>query len=242
MPLIQCPTCDASYEIAETDLGGAGRKVRCAACRTLWIAAPAHGEAGERACEHQRAAALAEAALAPAELLSAGRRETPEARLPWHLRIKGPQPAGRSARWPAYALAALVLLIVGGIGLRKQVVRAAPETAKLFETIGLPVNLRGLELSGVRSGLMSEGSMDILVVQGVISNITGQKQSLPPLKFSVRDAKGVEIYAWTANADAKSLDAGQSLAFRRRLASPPAEGAKVLVRFADRVETAGLGH
>lgn len=242
MPLIHCPSCEAAYDVAAETLAGAGSKVRCAACKALWIARADDEATADADCSHHRTAALAEMALAPPELLVAERPAAPQPRLPWHLRIKGPQQASHGARWPGFALAAIVLLIAGGIGLRKQVVKAAPETAKLFGAIGLPVNLRGLELSGVKSGLMNEGSMDILVVQGVISNVTGQKQTVPPLKFSVRDGKNVEIYAWTANADVRSLDPGQTVAFRRRLASPPQEGARVLVRFSDAPEAVALAH
>jgi predicted Zn finger-like uncharacterized protein len=242
MPLIHCPSCEASYDVAAETVAGAGAKVRCAACKTLWIARAETEVPAEVECRHDRTAALAEMALAPPELLTAERPSAPLARVPWHQRIKGPQQAAAGARWPGLALAAIVLLIVGGIGLRKHVVKAAPETAKLFGAVGLPVNLRGLELSAVKSGVMNEGSMEILVVQGVISNVTTHKQAVPPLRFSVRDGKNVEIYAWTANADVRMLDPGQTVAFRRRLASPPQDSSKVMVRFSDAPEAVALAH
>ena len=38
--LIACPSCTARYEIEAAKLGPAGRKVRCAACETLWHVDP----------------------------------------------------------------------------------------------------------------------------------------------------------------------------------------------------------
>lgn len=37
--LLACPHCSTSYEVAAAALGG-GRSVRCAACRTVWLARP----------------------------------------------------------------------------------------------------------------------------------------------------------------------------------------------------------
>jgi predicted Zn finger-like uncharacterized protein len=34
---IVCPACEAEYEVPEA-IGGAGRKVRCARCQTVWVA------------------------------------------------------------------------------------------------------------------------------------------------------------------------------------------------------------
>jgi hypothetical protein len=50
----------------------------------------------------------------------------------------------------------------------------------------------------------------------------------------VLDRSGKEIYAWTARPDRTLLPPGESLPFRSRLASPPAEASGVTVRFFNR--------
>jgi hypothetical protein len=55
----------------------------------------------------------------------------------------------------------------------------------------------------------------------------------------VRDAGGKEIYTWTATPPAARLEAGQSVPFRSRLASPPPDGASVEVRFFTRMDAGG---
>ncbi len=37
---IVCPACEAEYDVPEA-VGGAGRKVRCARCQTVWLASAA---------------------------------------------------------------------------------------------------------------------------------------------------------------------------------------------------------
>ncbi len=40
---IVCPACEAEYDVPEA-IGGAGRKVRCARCQTVWLASAAPPE------------------------------------------------------------------------------------------------------------------------------------------------------------------------------------------------------
>lgn len=154
---------------------------------------------------------------------------------PWHQRL-GAQPASRGGLRPLIALLALAMAIGAGIGLRRSVVAAVPETAALYAALGLPVNLRGLELRGVKSMVFRENGVELLIVQGEIVNVAGVGRTAPLLRFSLRDGKGAEIYAWNASPDVIDLGAGGKATFRKRLASPPAEAAEVLVRFAGRLE------
>jgi hypothetical protein len=55
---------------------------------------------------------------------------------------------------------------------------------------------------------------------------------VPPVALTVLGADGQAKYAWTTPAPKARLEAGETIAFRARLAAPPAEGADVLVRFA----------
>lgn len=225
MPRIQCPTCEASYDLPLESIGPAGRKVRCAACKTLWVASAALPEPEIAVVEVETG--FAGIATVP---------EMPPAR-PWYERFKPAEtavalPSGR--RLAGYLLVAACL--AGAVVLRKSIVAAVPETGAAFAALGLPVNLRGFDLRGVHSSLTSEGGGDMLVVQGEIINVSKDKKALPRLHFTVRDERGLTLYSWTAQADAKDLQPGQSLQFRRRLASPPGEGRDVLVRFATRAD------
>ncbi len=48
----------------------------------------------------------------------------------------------------------------------------------------------------------------------------------------MRGPNGLDRYAWTAPTPKSRLEGGEKIAFRARLASPPEDGAEVLVRFA----------
>ena len=138
----------------------------------------------------------------------------------------------------------LVLLIVDAmlIGWRMDVVRLFPQTASLYDAIGLSVNLRGLDLDDLSTATEMHDGVPILVVRGKIVNVTGAFIEVPRLKLVVRDAAKREIYSWTVAPPVARLSPYRATEFSSRLASPPAGSQDVMVRFLNRRDlTAGGG-
>jgi len=122
-------------------------------------------------------------------------------------------------------------LNVAVIGARNEVVRFVPQTASLFAAIGLPVNLRQLVFDDVKISKEETDGILVLVVEGNIVSAAAKSVEVPRLRFGVRNAGGQEIYSWTAQPSRTLLSPGETLPFRSRLASPPAEANDVVVRF-----------
>jgi hypothetical protein len=78
----------------------------------------------------------------------------------------------------------------------------------------------------------------VLVVEGVIVNLTRNTLEVPRLRFGLRNGIGHEVYAWTALPSRPLLGSGDGLPFRTRLASPPPDGHDVIVRFFNRRDAA----
>jgi hypothetical protein len=116
-----------------------------------------------------------------------------------------------------------------------------PQTASLFAAIGLPVNLRGLALTDVTTTRESHDGATILVVQGVITNISKQPRDVPRIRLAVKNDKGAVVYTWTSLPERTALAPGDSEPFQTRLASPPPEGRVVEVRFFTRRDIARGG-
>ena len=115
---------------------------------------------------------------------------------------------------------------------RTHLVRAFPAAAALYASIGLPVNLRGLEFRAVRSELIEEGTDTFLVVEGEIANISGRDAPVPPIEIGLRGREGQMLYTWTSDPPRERLATSDMAPFRARLASPPGDARQVLVRFA----------
>jgi hypothetical protein len=153
--------------------------------------------------------------------------------------------AGLWRRWLSsglpLAILALLALDTALIAWRVDVVRVAPQTAKLYAAIGLPVNVRGLAFSDVTTTTETQDGVQVLLVEGTIASVSKGMVEIPRLRFAVRNAAGQDVYAWTTLPERSMLAPGETLAFHSRLASPPPDGHDVLVRFFNRRDlVAGL--
>jgi predicted Zn finger-like uncharacterized protein len=143
-----------------------------------------------------------------------------------------------SLSWPLSRLQsvvlALALLDVFVIGWRTDIVRAMPQTASFYSSLGLPVNLRGLTFDDVATTVEQHEGVPILVVAGNVFNDGRKSQEVPRLKFVVRNAARQEIYSWTAVPSRALLSPGEAVAFHTRLASPPPDAHDLILRFVNR--------
>jgi predicted Zn finger-like uncharacterized protein len=151
---------------------------------------------------------------------------------------RSPRRESKPFRWPLPGLPVTILTLVALntalIGWRADVVRLVPQTASLYAALGLPVNLRGLTFGNVTTAIETQDGVQVLVVEGTIASASPRAVEVPRLRFSVRNHRGQEVYAWTALPARGALSPGETLAFRSRLASPPPDMREVLVRFFNR--------
>ncbi len=144
----------------------------------------------------------------------------------------------RPGAWRTPGLPAIILILVAVVAAlvnwRTIVVRYLPQTGSLFSAIGLPVNVRGLSFDNVKTSVETREGVSVLAVEGTIVNVARQAVEVPRLRFAVRNGAGYEVYAWTAVPTQAVLAPGDAAPFRTRLASPPADGEQVIVRFFNR--------
>ena len=143
-------------------------------------------------------------------------------------------------QWPLSRLqSAILALIVADaivVGWRADFVRAMPQTESFYAMLGLPVNLRGLDFDSLATTTEQHEGVPILVIGGNIVNATSKTETVPHLRFAVRNAARQEIYSWTAVPPRTVLPPGEAVAFHTRLASPPPDSHDVLVRFVNRYD------
>jgi predicted Zn finger-like uncharacterized protein len=137
------------------------------------------------------------------------------------------------------ACAAMGALVVALVVWRADVVRLAPQTAGFYRLVGLNVNLRGLAFKDVKVTSETVEGKPVLVIEGVIVGESKKTVDLPRLRFSVRDAQGAEIYAWNSVLEQTTLNPGEHTSFKSRLASPPAQGRSIDIRFFNKHDISG---
>lgn len=249
--LITCPSCASRYELDAAKLGPTGRKVRCASCQNLWHVEPppedfpafpempSSEETTALLDEELRRATEIDSQVSALAAERAAEAAPPESAPPARRRRKSRDGKSRpplTTRLRGFASpAALALAGLAILGLvawqRNLAVRAAPQLAIVFDALGLPVNIRGLTLTGVESGLVQELQGRFLVVEGDVTNITRSAAKVPLIEITLKDATDQTLYTWTTEPPRDTLEPSELVHFRARLATPPENGQSVQVRF-----------
>lgn len=144
-----------------------------------------------------------------------------------------PKKKKKRAAWP-WAAAALAASLAALVVWRTEVVRVAPQSASLYRAIGFPVNARGLSFAEIKTLHETQDGRNVLVVTGQIANTSAKPADVPRLRLSLLDAGNTEVFAWAAAPGKTTIAPGETLAFRSRIASPPATAHDVQVRFFNR--------
>ena len=133
---------------------------------------------------------------------------------------------------PALVFLAFMIAATATIAERAAIVRVAPATAAAYASLGMPVNLRGLSIDGVRA-MIAEQPDDRreLLVTGEIVNLRQAETPVPNLRLTLLGEDRRELYLWTAQEPKSRLGPHERVAFRARLAAPPAGLRDVLVKF-----------
>jgi predicted Zn finger-like uncharacterized protein len=165
---------------------------------------------------------------------------------PWFRRLRDRRASSRAGGRSAIPLpplpaltAAMGALIVALLVWRADIVRLMPQTAAFYKMIALDVNLRGVAFRDLKVSTENVQGKPVLVIEGAVVSTNRKPVDLPRLRFSVRDAQGAEIYAWNAVLDQTVLKPGEQVPFKSRLASPPAEGRNIDIRFFNRRDVTG---
>lgn len=232
--ILTCPQCATRYQVDANKFPPSGRNVRCAKCGHVWHQlgpeSDAEAEAREAVAPRMGEAASAETATAVHAPMRPLRPVVQEA---------GGDTArssslGRAALVGGWLLLVVLVLAIGwaAIALRDNVVTWLPQSASLYAAVGLPVNPRGMDFTGIAYRKQVEDGQIVLAVTGNIVNRSTHELTVPPVRVALFDGDKHELYHWTFVAGVTTLKPGETTRFRTRLSSPPAGTHDLEVRFA----------
>lgn len=127
----------------------------------------------------------------------------------------------------------LVGSVVLAIVLREKIVASLPDLAGIYELIGMPVNLRGMEIEALSAHREMDGSTPVLVVEGDIVNVDSFSKPLPAVRVTLKSSTGRDVYAWNYTLPQLNIDQEGKIHFKTRLLAPPEASVNVEVRFTD---------
>lgn len=218
--IISCPQCDARYEVDARVLSPKGRQVRCAKCGHLWTERPPAG---------------------PAELEELDYvEEDPElddfraTRRAIGHQTKSKKRGNAIAAWAALA-AAIIVIIGGGIVARNQIVSIWEPAARIYEIVGLDLDIRDFGLDVLVTSLRqrrNEANELVIDVTGEIVNTSADVRIVPQLEGALLNVRQQAIHSWRFNAAAGQLDPGEATEFKTSVVNPPDGAREVFVSFA----------
>jgi predicted Zn finger-like uncharacterized protein len=225
--LIDCPTCARSYQVSRSAIGAEGRTVVCPGCQARWYVAAPRAETVDHPVS-----------LAPS---SGGMHLNRDRPVPAAARKRVTKPPRRFSGFQsvAVALTGLVLVMVV-IGKRTAVVMAAPRTAALYAAMGLPVNIRNLELGDIKTTRLDDGAQRV-EISGRIRNLAEHRAALPRMTFDIRGSKGETLVTWSESAPKRALAGAETVPFTTQSPVLPDGYKDVVVRFTDAERDAPLG-
>jgi predicted Zn finger-like uncharacterized protein len=136
------------------------------------------------------------------------------------------------ARLRLLSLLSTVALAAGLVVFRTDVVRAAPDLAALYDAVGLPVNVIGLDITDLRTLVAKRGSTDVMTVEMALANATSGTVSIPEVIITLLNDDHEILYAWSVMPMVPTVAAGERASVSAELSNPPIATRRVLVSFA----------
>ncbi len=258
---ITCPNCASSYAVADDMLGPNGRKVKCASCSEVWLAKPEPPQVvidaedtrsrtmeSDTDPEHMDGFDAtvssdnewSQDGEAVIDDVNAGVSGVPHRHQPGRVKLKG-ESTGPSvfevwirrtiAIGTPTAVACGLLGLVLAIPLRESVVSIAPDLARLYATVGLDVNVRGITFAPVTAERSVVAGLSVLTIEGAMTNADSVDRQTAPIRFALLAEDGAEIFVWRMDPPTDALIPGQTVPLMGELTAPPETVAAVSVRF-----------
>jgi len=127
----------------------------------------------------------------------------------------------------------LVGVIGGAVLFRTEIVRLLPDLAGVYASVGLKVNVVGLDFSDVTTLLSRRGDSDVMTVNATIYGVEQRRMVVPPVVVTLLGEDGRPVYAWSVAPKVRDLEPGEVIGFSTELPSPPAAAKQVRLSFAD---------
>jgi predicted Zn finger-like uncharacterized protein len=138
----------------------------------------------------------------------------------------------------------LALLVLGGLGgagyyFQDRLIEAVPEAADVLNQLGLRHEKPGAGLELRKAGTPERfvhNDTDVLVVRGVIANVTDRVRPVPTMKLVLLDKDKQPVQEKVAQPPVTALDPQGTASFKITLERPDPNAVEVVVVFVDGAE------
>lgn len=132
----------------------------------------------------------------------------------------------------------VAILLIGGGGaaaffFRDAIMKAVPFTATVYGLVGLGGETlgAGLDIRNVKSERENQAGTDVLVVRGMIANVSETPRNVPMIRVALFDVNNKEIQTTTTKPTKPSIEKGAELGFRAEIRDPSPLARRLEVTF-----------
>ena len=140
-------------------------------------------------------------------------------------------------------IAAVVVIVLGAGAFfgRSLIVDLWPGAADIYSMVGLGGEElgAGLDIRDVKSSREVEGGVDVLVVRGVVANVTEEDRMVPMIRIALYDSAGEEVQHVIAPPLKNRLQPGVTIGFSAKLPEPSALARRLEVTFSEPKKNGG---
>ena len=133
----------------------------------------------------------------------------------------------------AAVLAVVIGVLCAAVFLKDVVIEMIPATEGIYSMIGLGDDSlgAGLSINDVKRTRESISGKDVLVVRGVIANVSDRERSVPMLELRLTDLDGKLVQSATTAPLKKQLTAGDQIGFKIQVEEPSPLARRLEVTF-----------
>lgn len=178
--ILSCPSCATRYTIDESQLGPAGRTVRCTACKTTWHAEKPEIPIDLSFSDVRKPERVEDLQSVKAKVLP----HTYRALIEDKKRAKALTAQGLV--WAGLGSVAVLILAIGFF-LRVDIVSAFPSVAGAYAMVGAKVNPTHLDFVTTSMDRGVKGGRFVVTVKAQIRNTSDKPVPVPPVRVKLRD-------------------------------------------------------
>lgn len=144
----------------------------------------------------------------------------------------GSAPMARARRYFRMSIwVALVTLLIGSVYWRTEIVKQFPDLGGFYDSIGLTVNVVGLNFSDVETLRSLHDGQDVMLITAKIRNTSNRAVTIPAVLVNILDKNDILIFQWQARAQTELLEAGETALFETQLNAAPVDATRVQLNF-----------
>ena len=141
--------------------------------------------------------------------------------------------AGRGKLFALGTLGFLIVVIAGLYFGRGQVVAFLPMAESLYGMVGLSGEVlgAGLKIKNVRPERETKDDNEILVIRGLVANVSDEVRDIPMILVTLFDESGAELQSVIVAPRKKQVPLSDQVSFKAQIVNPPPTARNIDVTF-----------